>query len=314
MMPFAPGRLSTITCWPQVSVSFWATARAMMSTPPPAACGTMIRTGRLGNCCAAAPAQTSARATAQPRRMADGGWRKDLISPPSLRCSSGRTTRALLSCGAQDLHQPAHRLELLEACDRADRLLDGCLRQQCPAVAAEFVLDLGARERVLGGAFRMLAARGHGLPTGDFRFDYGLDAGQRGVHPHFHLLRGEARKLRIVVARRLELGERQRAIVQDRGRAIVGREQRFELAVVAREDPVHVDAGLVEGDAQLLHLVEGHAMLFHQVEHGGDEALYGRSGRPQPQRDVLELPAPAETLDRGVGTPAARIRLEQAPV
>src|SRR5881396_2499128 len=41
----APGRLSTTNCAPSDSESFCASARAMMSVPPPAAEGTMKRTG-----------------------------------------------------------------------------------------------------------------------------------------------------------------------------------------------------------------------------------------------------------------------------
>src|SRR5262249_36805395 len=52
------GRSSTTTCWPHSSDSFCASTRACRSTPEPAACGTMMRTGRLGKSgaiCAAAP-------------------------------------------------------------------------------------------------------------------------------------------------------------------------------------------------------------------------------------------------------------------
>src|SRR5262245_3270375 len=152
MMPFAPGRLSTITCWPQVSVSFWATARAMMSTPPPVACGTMIRTGRAGNCCAAAAAHRSAALAAQPSRKAKVERRKAVIRRSLLvvvSTFSRRAARPLVLARAQDLHQVAHRLELLEARHRADGLLDGRRRQHGLAIAAELVLDLAARQRVL---------------------------------------------------------------------------------------------------------------------------------------------------------------------
>ena len=35
MMPLAPGRFSTSTCWPQLSCIFAASCRLMMSVPPP---------------------------------------------------------------------------------------------------------------------------------------------------------------------------------------------------------------------------------------------------------------------------------------
>ena len=44
----APGRLSTMTCWPSRSVSLGARMRAMMSVPPPAEDGTTMRTGLAG--------------------------------------------------------------------------------------------------------------------------------------------------------------------------------------------------------------------------------------------------------------------------
>ena len=48
IVPAAPGRLSTMTCCPQRSVSFAATARAVMSVPPPGTKGPMRRTGFVG--------------------------------------------------------------------------------------------------------------------------------------------------------------------------------------------------------------------------------------------------------------------------
>src|SRR5437899_3960831 len=48
MLPPAPGRFSTRNGCSQVSVSFWATRRTMMSFGPPGANGTTMRTGREG--------------------------------------------------------------------------------------------------------------------------------------------------------------------------------------------------------------------------------------------------------------------------
>jgi hypothetical protein len=48
MISEAPGRLSTSTCWPQFSVSFWPRMRAMPSLLPPGATGTIRRIGRPG--------------------------------------------------------------------------------------------------------------------------------------------------------------------------------------------------------------------------------------------------------------------------
>src|SRR3954470_7508687 len=48
MMVLAPGRLSTITGWPQSSVSFCPISRATGSVLPPAGKGTRMRIGLLG--------------------------------------------------------------------------------------------------------------------------------------------------------------------------------------------------------------------------------------------------------------------------
>src|SRR5688572_15335458 len=151
MMPFAPGRLSTITCWPHVPVSFSATDRAMMSTPPPAAWGTMIRTGRFGNCCAAAVAQQSAKAAAAGSRKSKVGSRKFFIgfsqslvpSPQSLEPLSS-AARALVLARAQDVHQPPRGLEVFQPRHRRDDLVDMGRRQHAPGVGAELLLDLRA--------------------------------------------------------------------------------------------------------------------------------------------------------------------------
>src|SRR5512145_1049109 len=68
-VPPAPGRLSTITCWPRVSVSFIAIARAVMSGCPPGVKPTTMRIGRFGKLdtasdfCAAAAEDTQPHAT-----------------------------------------------------------------------------------------------------------------------------------------------------------------------------------------------------------------------------------------------------------
>src|SRR5262249_33905491 len=49
--PAAPGRLSTMNCWPNVPPSRVATKRATSSELPPLANGTTILTGRCGQDC-----------------------------------------------------------------------------------------------------------------------------------------------------------------------------------------------------------------------------------------------------------------------
>src|SRR5262245_2231928 len=69
-MPPAPGLLSTITCWPSFSVRCSATSRAVMSdTPAPAANGTTMRRGWLGQAWAELrPAAEASRAPASALR------------------------------------------------------------------------------------------------------------------------------------------------------------------------------------------------------------------------------------------------------
>src|SRR4051794_320676 len=51
MVPPAPARFSTTTCWPSASPSAGATVRAVMSTLPLGGHGTTTRTGREGKSC-----------------------------------------------------------------------------------------------------------------------------------------------------------------------------------------------------------------------------------------------------------------------
>src|SRR6476620_7880070 len=51
MVPPAPGRMSTIICWPHFWVSFWPTVRDATSLGPPAANPTSRRMGFAGYCC-----------------------------------------------------------------------------------------------------------------------------------------------------------------------------------------------------------------------------------------------------------------------
>src|SRR5690242_14670424 len=48
MLPPAPGRLSTITCWPSAALIGAAMRRAIVSPPPPAEDPTMMRIGLVG--------------------------------------------------------------------------------------------------------------------------------------------------------------------------------------------------------------------------------------------------------------------------
>ena len=68
-MPWAPGLLSTITGWPNDSLSFAATTRAMAVVTPAAPNGTIIRTGRSGKP-GATPVWANACPAVHPNRTA----------------------------------------------------------------------------------------------------------------------------------------------------------------------------------------------------------------------------------------------------
>ena len=55
-------------------------------------------------------------------------------------------------------------------------------------------------------------------------------------------------------------------------------------------------------------------VLFDEIEHGGVHALDRRGGRPQAQRNLLELPAFSEIGGDRRGTAAIRIDVEQTAV
>src|SRR5205085_3675286 len=55
MLPPAPARFSTTTCWPRRSASAGATMRAVVSVPPPGSKPTTMVIGFAGKFCAAAP-------------------------------------------------------------------------------------------------------------------------------------------------------------------------------------------------------------------------------------------------------------------
>src|SRR5688572_11464040 len=65
-VPPPPGRLSTTTCWPQVSLIFNAIRRARRSVALPAVNGMIRRTGLVGKFCDVCAAIPGAAASAMP--------------------------------------------------------------------------------------------------------------------------------------------------------------------------------------------------------------------------------------------------------
>jgi hypothetical protein len=73
VLPFAPGRFSTITVWPSAFDSGSLIARAMMSDEPPGVYGTMILIGLAGiQPCANAPLPSVQRGEAGAEQCASG--------------------------------------------------------------------------------------------------------------------------------------------------------------------------------------------------------------------------------------------------
>src|SRR5919201_313082 len=69
MLPPAPARFSTTTCWPSNSPSAGATMRPTVSVPPPGSKPTTVVIGFAGKFCAAAPSATPIRASAAKHRF-----------------------------------------------------------------------------------------------------------------------------------------------------------------------------------------------------------------------------------------------------
>ena len=101
MAPPAPGLLSTTTCWPSATDSFWATWRPMMSVAPPAGKGITRRMGlAAGQAWAQAPevavARLSSSAKVWSSFMVVGRWvvMCCLAGPQRHTCSVRRRSAA----------------------------------------------------------------------------------------------------------------------------------------------------------------------------------------------------------------------------
>src|SRR5688572_1160741 len=73
MLPFAPPRLSITNCCPRLVPSLSAMVRVVTSTPPPAANGTIHRTGFTGHVCEYPAAGMNAAATRLTQDMKNHG-------------------------------------------------------------------------------------------------------------------------------------------------------------------------------------------------------------------------------------------------
>src|SRR6185503_18476088 len=96
MMPLAPGRESTTTCWPQDSVSFCPRMRASVSEVPPGENGMIMRIGLAGYGSAAgtgAPRTPRQQTTTMRKQGSIASMRSDVTPLPL----SHKSVRAALT-------------------------------------------------------------------------------------------------------------------------------------------------------------------------------------------------------------------------
>src|SRR5262249_61925250 len=92
----------------------------------------------------------------------------------------------------------------------------------------------------------MRAMRRQSGAIGETKLDLGLRTGKRCVGANSDLVRSEGAQHRIVVTRRGELRQAERAVVQNGRGSVVSGQQRFEFALVGGETAVHVAGALAQ--------------------------------------------------------------------
>ena len=200
--------------------------------------------------------------------MARGVARSRSISLRTEPKSSSRSTAPMISAMCARTARPSHRCG---TCARSARATAGSRTSRADARSA----TRASRRRRLDLHDRLRAV--------DRRFGADLD-----------LLGCEAPQVRVVVTRRLELRRGQRAICRIDGGGVMRGKQRLELALVGRRTRRAGRTPLAERDADLAHPRRIGPVLVHEIEQRGVHALDRRRRGPQPQRDLLELPALAE--------------------
>ena len=152
MLPPAPALFSTMKVWPKALPSSGARARARMSVVPPAAKGTTMRTGLVGQapwarsqCGATTPA--APRQTSERRRsdMVDGSLRPDASArrqcrraiggekkglPEAASCASTKKEERDIKVGARSRRAPHARSSCSLAGSRARASSSGARREQ----------------------------------------------------------------------------------------------------------------------------------------------------------------------------------------
>src|SRR5882672_114728 len=87
MLPPAPPRFSTTTCWPRPSDIFWASGRPMVSLPPPGGYGSTRRIGLTGYCCANTVAVPNAENAVKALAVNQRPTLKTRMQPPFTNCA-----------------------------------------------------------------------------------------------------------------------------------------------------------------------------------------------------------------------------------
>src|SRR5262249_52713217 len=138
----------------------------------------------------------------------------------------------------------------------------------------------------------MIATSLEGCPA-DVDLDYRLYLAQRRIGTYLDLLGRRAPHVRVVVARGLELGEREFLIVQDHRRGVMTGNQGVELAFVLRELTVEIKGRLAQSHANFFHLGGIDFVPFDEIEDRGIHALDRGGGWPKALRDTLRPPVPS---------------------
>src|SRR5580700_5565194 len=157
-MPPAPPTFSTTTCWPRISLTRCAITRPSTSVGPPAANGTTMVTGRVGQSCApAVPVRASNPASAKAHRAFGMAFslplrcsiRPVLAGPfaslgARVKCRSGarrprESLPAVIAGEAKQWHRLPHEIASAQARPRNDSL-----------APAEQAFDVGELELHVG--------------------------------------------------------------------------------------------------------------------------------------------------------------------
>src|SRR6185437_16243899 len=159
-MVLAPGRGSTITCWPRPGVSASAITRTIASIAPPGANGTTMRTGLAGHVASARATKGAARPTARMVRLVTIA--SDLRRPVVVDAESGTPVGRGLGFGrfkgnAGAIGDPGDGVEARDHGSRVDHCLAPEARLDGSARLGSFGEGAGDRRIDEGQQFLFMA-------------------------------------------------------------------------------------------------------------------------------------------------------------